>query len=276
MFEESMIIVGRSFTLMMKIILLVFFLTLSALAFSQGQKTIQSDRPGQANSPFSVGSGNFQLQTGLDYERGENVSINFKSTSYYGNTFLRYGITDKIDFTTSWTYSHERSNLNEKADQIAEVGVGSFGTRIAIFEGKGSIPAVGMQVSLKLPAFNSTFKQYLAPNFQLIASNKLFGQLSYTANLGVDYNGITPIPIGFYVFNLGYSLSQKVSIFAENYGNSSNSDFNTFWDFGFAFLQSNNLQWDLFAGFSENDGLEMYFISMGVSWRLLKKTNQTQ
>ncbi|MCK5104021.1 MAG: hypothetical protein KAR17_14450, partial [Cyclobacteriaceae bacterium] len=79
---------------------LLFLIITITNSFSQFSETIVSDRPGQSNSPNTVGKMVFQLQTGLQVGGGN--ADNYKRNDFELPAFIRFGITDKIELQTHW------------------------------------------------------------------------------------------------------------------------------------------------------------------------------
>jgi hypothetical protein len=245
-------------------------LLLSHISIAQFNETIRTGRPGQAIGPYGVGKYVFQSQTGVDFGGSDNTFD--KSSSIVPNTLLRFGISKHIDLNTGVAYRKDVYEFKSISKSSHGLSLLSLGTRINILDGIGYHPSIGMQVSLKLPNLSSSYKQpFLAPNIIAIASQKISDKFSLLLNVGIDYDGNTPKPNGLYVANLGYSISPKVNVFVENYGTFTNyaGSLQNRWDTGIAYCLNNNLQLDLYGGYGMNDLREDYFVSFGVSWRIV-------
>ncbi|MEZ5196141.1 MAG: transporter [Bacteroidales bacterium] len=96
--------------------------------------------------------------------------------------------------------------------------------------------------------------------------SKVFG-LGY--NFGIASNG--EVAKGFFVYSfvVGASVTKKLSAFAEVYGNLDDSQYpRTRLDGGLTFLVRPNLQLDLSASYGPEEVQSMWFISIGLSWRI--------
>ncbi len=81
--------------------LLLFFIIISITnSFSQFSETIASDRPGQSNSPITVGKLVLQLQTGLQVGGGK--ADNYKRNDFELPAIIRFGITIKLNCKHIW------------------------------------------------------------------------------------------------------------------------------------------------------------------------------
>ena len=253
-----------------KLLLVIALSLFSNYGFSQFNETIRTGRPGQSIGPLSVGKYVFQTQTGFDFG-GLNNDITSKKNFYQTpNTTIRFGIKKRVEINTAWAYSKYNFTVSDSNFSHSGLSFGSVGTRINLLKSKKNIPAVGMQVTFKLPILSADFNQKnLAPRIVFIASNALNDKFSYIANVGLSYNGDNSNPLGIYVLGLNYTVSEKFGVFVENYGQYSSGNLVSKWDGGFAYLHNDNLQFDVFGGISNQNGNKEYFVSLGVSWRTL-------
>jgi hypothetical protein len=102
-----------------------------------------------------------------------------------------------------------------------------------------------------------------------VANWNLPKNMSIASNWILSYNGNDANPTGKYVLNFGFPIYQKLSGFIESYGQINNNIFQTRFDTGFAYLVNNNFQLDISSGFGNNQNVTDYFISTGISWRVL-------
>lgn len=239
-------------------------------AHAQFNETIRTGRPGQAIGPYSVGRSVFQTQTGFDAGGSANNSSDANSHYILPNTVFRFGITKHFELNTSLSYSNNRYNLHDSSYSTNGLSTATVGTRINLYEGKNSIPAVGLQIVFKLPVLSHDYNpKYIAPRILFIAGQKLTDKVSYVINIGPEWNGNDAKPTGVYVANLTYSFSPKWGTFLENYGSFTNNHFENRWDTGLAWLVNENLQLDAYGGVGDNYGTTDYFGSVGISWRVV-------
>lgn len=250
--------------------LLAFFLVISITnSFGQFSETIVSDRPGQSNSPNTVGKSVLQLQTGLQIGGGN--ADNYNRNDFELPVFVRFGITDKIELQTLWGLKNSTTEFYSSEFSSSGLNVANFGLRFNIFEETEKAPALGFEFSYKTRMISKDYKpDHPSTKFNIMASKGLSDLISITANLGADFNGIGAQPDGFYTLNLVLSVNDQLSVFFENYGNFNADYFDTYLDFGGAYLLNNDLQFDLYGGFGYNDNTFDYFVSGGVSYRITK------
>ncbi len=233
------------------ICLLAFVLISISVSFGQDIENIASDRPGQANNVLTAGKGVFQAQQGIQYSTSKR---NSRETSILQENVLRLGLTENFEINT-----------------LINIGVAlDVGMRYYIASQKGIIPATSVQVRLKLPHIFE-YADYLAPEMTIINNWYLGKGCSITSNLGVEYDGIDPMPIGFYVLNFGFPITPRISAFAENFGEWSKGYFETKYDAGVSYSLNSNVLLDLYGGYGDNSDVRDFFVSTGVSWRIVPK-----
>jgi hypothetical protein len=251
------------------IILLQFILAIKVHA--QFYETIRSGRPGQSIGAFTVGKNIFQIQSGIDHFGYNEDETQTKGNGLLINTGLRYGLTEMFEVGAYLEYKSE--SIKENTLKYAPQGFSNvvLGLRHQIFIGKGLIPSVGFQLRVKLPSPDPFYKtDYIAPSFVFVTSQQLSSSWTLITNLGSSWNGNTAAPAGLYTVNISCAITSKFGAFIENYGNFTDSSFDTRFDTGIAWLVTPNLQLDLLGGFGSNHGLKDYFISTGFSWRTHK------
>ncbi len=247
---------------------LILFLTFQTRSLAQYQETISSDRPGQANSPYTAGKNVFQNQTGIDFAGGSSDIL--RSQSLIPNTYFRYGLTKQFELNSYWEFRNDSYSTDSLTSKQNGISYTSLGTRINILEAKDHSPALGFLFLVGLPLFSNNYTaSYMASRFIVIVSQPLGKKFNLNTNLGAVYTGNSAEPDWIYVINLAYSINQKWGAFMENYGNYNSVLFENRWDAGFAYLATNDLQLDFYGGLGYNNGNLDYFASLGFSFRTL-------
>jgi len=237
--------------------------------YGQYSETLSTDRPGQAFTPYTVGKGAFQFETGVAYLGSRESSTDFRSNSAGLAASFRHGLSETFELNYGFNLL-TRSLRADSADQNATGVQGmNVGTRFNIKSGEGNQPSFGLLLTLFFnnfshPAFRT---DHVAPLFLILYNQSLSDVVSISGNLGMSWNGDTPQPQTNYVLNLGFSLSENLSAFVENFGWISDGNLNTNFDGGIAYLINNNLQIDVSGGYGKNDGIADFFIGAGVSVR---------
>jgi hypothetical protein len=250
-----------------RFLILVFF-AFAQVADAQYFETIRSDRPGQSNGPFSVGKNVFQIQSGIDFGGFRQQAASRNGSYAAPSAMLRYGLTRVADVNTSFGYRKDQYSAGDSSWSTNGLSLTAIGARINLYEGRGFAPAIGLQLTLKLPVLSLAYNPaYIAPDILLIVNERISDRISLLTNFGVNYNGNNAVPRGVYVANLSYSFSSRWGAFIETYGNITSREFENRWDAGLAFFVNNNLQLDAYGGAGTNSGTIDYFTSIGMSWR---------
>ncbi|MBI65326.1 MAG: hypothetical protein CMG64_03435 [Candidatus Marinimicrobia bacterium] len=110
---------------------------------------------------------------------------------------------------------------------------------------------------------------------QKISDTNLYFPISYSINNSLTFNAQLGIHSDSdsqysYAIALSKSFKQKYSVFLEFYGNTNSAILDNYFDFGFTYLTSGNMQFDISAGvfITETKILEKYFLELGFSFYL--------
>lgn len=272
---------------------LFLFFTLTVISvtssLAQYSESIVSDRPGQGNSPLTVGKGVIQLQSGFGYNsffyepyrspsRFESLSEDYLQL----DNVIRLGIFERFELSTNLAYKYLVTNvIDEYGRNWEEITYGpsraSLWGRYHLLKGDKWKPTLGIQSGLnllRLPnhSMNNTFLT-IALNGTINLSEKI----SVLTNIGMTnlWEDISYV-YGFYVLNIGYQIYPKLSLFAETYGELFEDETTNKFDWGIAYLVNKNLQLDLFGGYKRYPASRQIewllkqelFLNLGVSWRI--------
>ena len=227
---------------MKRLLVLILLLNFSFVK-AQNQEILSSDRPGQALSSSVVGNHVFQIQTGIDFSNENSI---FLPSSYF-----RYGLSERFEINSGFIFSG--SNFAENLSSL------SIGARYLVSNSNNK-----MQSSFQ---FSYDFKaEENIGQLVYILGSSFNEKLSYTANLGINFTDNLSLANTFYVFNVTYSINNKIGLFAENFGALFTSNYQFNFDTGVYYLLNNNFQLDTVIG--DNDG---FFIGAGFTWRVQPK-----
>ncbi len=258
--------------MILRFFLILFFLSANyATLVAQFSETISSDRPGQSNSPNTLGKMVLQFQTGLQVAGARKDEFN--SNNFSWPAVIRFGIAEKVDLITQWGYQSgkSKSEILDWERSANGINVADFGLRFNIFEEKEKAPALGFEAFYKTELTSSDFKlDYPSARLNLMASKSFSELFSITTNLGLDVDGSGGGSNGFYTLNFVFTVSDELSLFFENYGDFTYEDFNTYFDFGGGYLLNDHLQLDLYGGIGYNDDAFSFLVSGGISYRIVK------
>lgn len=264
---------NKTFTL--SLILIASVLNL----FSQENTTVEAlvtDRPDATEASSTVGKGVLQFETGGLYESFEDENI--KSENYTFNTMLvRYGLLDNLEFRLGWNFVEGQTKVNgNKLDDVTS-GLTSLllGLKIDIAEEDGAMPEIAL-IGHVFPIFSASADyrpETTAVDFRLSLSHTLGEKSSIGYNIGAQWGNDSPEAAAIYTVAYGYSLSDKFGFYAELYGDlPEDNSANHYWDAGFTYLASKDLQFDIYGGTSITEGQDL-LLGMGLSYRIRKVNN---
>lgn len=245
--------------------------------FAQETEDVESiitDRPDATEASSTVGKGVLQIETGALYEAFDENNI--KSESYTYNTMLvRYGIIDNLELRLGWNFIEGVTKVNgNKLDNVAS-GLSPLllGVKINIAAEKYGMPEIAL-IGHVFPVFiaSADFRpEYTGIDFRFSLSHTLSEKSSIGYNIGAQWGSDSPEATAIYTIAYGYSLSDKFGFYAELYGDlpEDNSAYH-YWDAGFTYLASKDLQFDIYVGTSITDGQDL-LLGLGLSYRMRKK-----
>lgn len=249
---------------MNKIVLLsILFATQVIQAQSDVSEPIQTDRPDQTETPSLTPFHRFQVETGFSYEK-----TNENSSTWVLPTILwKYGLSDNFELRliTEWQQNDFRSNTTNGITPVL------LGCKIKISEENGWFPQTSIIGHLGFPTLaSSVYKtDFFAPEFRFVMQHTLSEKLSFSYNLGAEWNGTTPETTFIYTTALGYSISEKIGCYAEIYGFAPEKETaNHNFDGGFTYLLSSDFMFDVSGGFGITENAPDYYVALGFSFRI--------
>ena len=216
----------------------LFFCLGPALSEEIGDDAIVTDRPDIAESALTVGTGRFQIETGVTYTQ-ETGAANALTTP----TLLRYGIAEKWEL-----------RLESDALTFLDPGPGGFsdftlGTKVN-FRDEGST-AIGLLVSLNVPVGFQAVRGTVDPAVKLLIDQDLGSGWGLGFNAGLlltedvtDRSFIQPM----FAAALGKDITNRLGAYVELSGEGpdlAGGDYALSADGGFTYLVNNDVQLDL-------------------------------
>jgi hypothetical protein len=233
-----------------------------------------TDRPDATEASSTVGKGVFQIESGGLYESFKDNSITFEAYTY-NTTLLRYGILDNIELRVGWDFVEGVAKVNGNRFDNVTSGLSPLllGVKIDIAEEKNGMPEVAI-IGHVFPLFSAS-KDYrpetTAVDFRFAFSHTLSEKSNIGYNLGAQWGNDSPEAEAIYTVSYGYSLTDRFGMYAELYGDlPEDSSANHYWDAGFTYLVSNDLQLDAYFGTSITEGQDL-LLGLGASFRMFKK-----
>jgi len=258
----------------MKYLIIVVACVLFSIShsFAQYGEVLASGRPGNANGAGTVGQGILQFQAGVQYDEFQNNQGGFE---VYQNTFaenlvVRFGLWETFEVST--VINHQRSTIESTFNGEKETLTG-FNTTM-VRARWAVVKNLAVQVGLDLPILESDFESdYPAPKIRVMYNAPFTENIALTTNIGAQWSGVennfAPDPVGFYVFSLSCGLPAKFSLILESYGNFTKTAWANSFDVGLGYLVNNDFLLDVNAGWGDNTGASTYFVTAGISYRMV-------
>lgn len=255
----------------------IVIVVLLFISFSiQSQQSIYSeplvtDRPDATEASSTVGKGVLQFETGGIYESYEENNV--KNETYTYNTMLvRYGLLDNLELRLGWDFVEGITKINgNKLDNVSSGLLPLLlGMKVKIAKEKGCMPELAL-IAHVYPIFSASSDyrtEYTGVNFRLALSHELSEKSSLGYNIGSQWGNDSPKAAAIYSVSYGRSITNKLGIFAELYGDlPEDSSANHYWDAGLTYLVSNDLQLDAYFGTSFTEGQDL-LLGAGLSYRV--------
>jgi len=234
-------------------------LVLFCLALASSQEALITDRPDLTESASVLEPGQLQIETGTLLE------IDALSKTWTLNSSLfRYGVAKNLELrlVTELVQSKDRIDFRRKG--IADLQIGA---KYRIVKGPVQVSYLG---HLFLPTGSETFTNgAIGISNKIAIDGDLSERIATGVNLGIDNFKGNNTSYSF-TWAIGISLTEKIGYFIELFGDFENtSAINPYFDMGFTYLASNDIQLDFSFGSDLESSRDYNFWSAGVSWRIV-------
>ena len=247
--------------------LFIFLATCGGSAYGQLEK-IDTDRPDQTESAFTVPKNWLQFELGLNLERNESAKNEFLLPTL----LTRYGISKRMELRLVTTvkrypvYGSNGSTAYQNGIEPLE-----FGTKIALVEEKRWIPKTSFLFHVVVPTLASKDLQAnrLAPNFKFAMQNTITKKMALAYNLGAEWDGFNNEPGWIYTISPGFDIAEKWYAYIEAFGVISKIEspqHNI--DGGLAHYINSNIKVDISSGFGISKAAPAWYLAIGASWRI--------
>ena len=235
--------------------------------------TIITDRPDFTEASSVVGYGVLQVESGYRYTF-DNDGTNQVIRNTYPDMLIRYGVfRDWMELRVGWSYSHERTNGVENSGSEDLL----VGFKYALAEQQGILPELAAISHVRVPTGGRGFSNNeVLPGAVLLYTWELNDSLSVAMNSGVnqaiDEATFTKYEEFFHSVSVAAAITNRLGAYSEYYTLApSGADTMVpehYFDGGFTYLITNDIQWDIYAGLGLNDAADDYFAGSGLSFRL--------
>ena len=275
----------------LKTMFVVGFLLISATQYAQYTDIINSNRPGESMSAFSVGKTVIQAEVGLYGIKEKHDLVGYEANGFGTEIDARYGaFFDQFEFDLNTQYQYDwykASLVNDTRGGFKQITIGAkyllYDPFIKkekpnlyswkanhSFSWKQFIPAVAVYagVNLKLGKNPFTFPtdKTISPKVMLITQNHFGTKWVWVNNIIAD-KYMTDYPTLGVISTLTRGFNMRWTGFLEFQGYKSDYYADTLFRFGAAYLVRENIQLD--ASFNKNvkDTPSLLIANVGMAWR---------
>ncbi len=274
------------------LVLLAFLSTFSLHA--QHTDIINSNRPGESQSAFSVGQTVIQAETGVYGTAEEHSLLGAKTKGFGMDLALRYGaFFEQLEFNIELKHQWDQFQTGlgtENRSDFRKITIGAkyliydpyknYEEKINIHSWKANhrfkwrqfLPAVGVYAGANLN-FNSIYlpkdESSISPKLMLITQNQFSGGFVLVTNIIAD-RITSEFPSYGYIVTVTRGFSEKWSGFLENQGIKSDYYSDSILRIGAAYLIKDNIQIDASFGGNFKDTPSILVGGIGLSWRFDK------
>jgi hypothetical protein len=280
----------------MKLIQL-FFVCLfisSTNTFAQYTDDINSNRPGNSMSAFSVGKTVLQVESGLNYINENHSLLGYTAKGYSADLTTRYGFfREELEAVLNFNYQNDCYNLDTLGIHRRGLKTTTFGFKYLVYDPMKNyekkidvkswkanhkydwhslIPSIavyaGFNINSNKELFARTNKSIgtFGPKAMVITQNILPRAWVFVTNVFMDQYGTSMQTLG-YVVTLTKGFNDHWSGFIENRALKNDYYSDGFFTGGAAYLFSHNLQIDASVSRNYKTTPNVFYAGLGASWR---------
>ncbi|TDE28870.1 transporter [Flavobacterium ranwuense] len=276
-----------------KILLIAAISMIPSIHYGQHTDQINSNRPGETMSAYSVGKSVIQIETGVYGIKQNHSLLNYDANGFGIDATLRWGLfMEKLELIADIQYQNEKYttlfNSTNRAD-FKQTVLGAkyliydpfknYEKKVNIYSWKANrafswrqlIPAVsvfaGANFTMADNPYSFSPESSISPKIMLITQNHLGdGKWVFVTNIIADYV-TTDYPSYGYVLTLTRGFNDKWSGFVENQGFKSDFYSDAIVRGGAAYLLNKDMQIDASISTSLKDTPSALYGGIGFSWR---------
>ena len=267
-------------------------LVITHTALAQYTNVINSNRPGLSESPYSIGTGVYQLETSLFYRETNKYPTFYRPQSYGVDFLLRSSfLNEKLEFNINLAYQNEEvgfQNIFNSSYQKTGISKLIIAAKYLVFEKKYEdkskeirswvarnsfdwkrlIPSVAIYAGANTGIPDNIYKtNSFSPKVGVLLQNDLSDNFNIITNIFYDRIG-TELPELSYIITATYSYKPRWSVFFENQTMFDKYQYQANIGTGVAFLFNRNLQLNSSFRLLADGKSSGFYSSLGASYRL--------
>jgi hypothetical protein len=254
---------------MTKIILLPVLLLAAMVATAQVEK-IDTDRPDQTESPFTVPKQWMQFEMGFS-KGADKYYRNYKEIYFEHPTLLsKYGVSKWAELrmiTTYGTFRHKENNIRYGYEHgLVDVQMGG---KAKLLKEKGLRPQISLIAHYDFARLRTLGKDTIdGANFRFTMQHMLSPKISLGYNMGMEWGRFGDDPAYIYTLTTGFNLAEKWYAYVEAFGSVwQNETPEHQVDGGLAYFINDNFKIDASAGLGINKKAQDHYMAIGTSFR---------
>lgn len=234
---------------------------------------IDTDRPDQTESAFTVPAGWLQGELGFVKER-YNSSLHPLNVWTLPTLLTRFGLSKRLELRLITEYERWGTSGRLYKDTIGFLAP-QLGFKVNLVKAKGIIPQISLIAHTGCNRLGSRFTNrhgsFFSPNFRFVLQNSITENFAIGYNFGAEWEDTHEPPVWLYTFAPGLNLGEKWYAYIEAFGFffKDYAPAHSF-DAGIAYYINDNIKADVSAGVGISKAAPDNYVSIGLSFRFKK------
>ena len=231
-----------------------------------------TDRPDFTEASSTVGRGVTQFEFGYTYTKNDEDRFETRSHSYPELLIRRGILADWLELRFAWNYAGQEAGVieNSGAEDLY------LGMKIALTPQSKLLPEMALIPQMTVPTGDSDFTaDEVLPGLNWVYGWEINDFLSTAGsthfNRALDEQQGNAYTEWAQSWTVATSLTERIGGYAEWFGlfphSAETAETEHYFNGGFTYLFSNNIQWDVRGGVGLNDSSDDYFVGTGLSVR---------
>lgn len=236
-----------------------------------------TDRPDFTEASVTVGKDVLQLEFGYTFTHNDDAGIRDQSHSW-GEPLFRYGLLhDWLEFRFAVFPATAHAAALGTDDSTSGTEDIYLGFKLALTGQDGFLPEMALVPQMTIPTGSDAFtNDRVLPGANLIYSWEINDKISTAGstqfNLAVDGGSGGQYTEFAQSWTVAYSLTDELGAYTEWFAlipaGEDTERTQHYFDGGFTYLLTDDLQWDIRAGVGLNNAADDFFVGTGLSLRL--------
>lgn len=277
-----------------KLLLLLVFFFLFQNNYAQYTDVINSNRPGESMSAFSVGKTVIQIESGLNYIKEKHEILEYDANGFIFDLNARYGFfREQLEAIAEISYQNDSYSSPEESKKRSGLKSTNLGLKYLVydpfknyeekvniyswkanhkFKWRQLIPAVSVYAGANLNFSDNQFLPVgeelstISPKVMVISQHIFPKAFVFVTNIFMDKISTNNQSLG-YILTLTKGFNEQWSGFIENKAIKGDYYADGIFSVGAAYLFSKNLQVDASISKNYKDTPSLLYGGIGISWR---------